>query len=438
VGCHKSIDNAYDSGARDDESCPEAVSSVRFEDPLPDPDGDVDAGDDDAGSDDDDAGRDPGAEEGKPFRLPPTFECEGEASLDAAPQMARNVIFLLGDGMGPGQVEAARRLGRLHLDTLPARGALNTDSLNTDADPAIATDSAASATAFASGVRTLNGRLGLDGAGEPVPSVLDLAQEQGKAVGLVTTSYLYDASPMAFAVHSPDRFANNGIIEQLFSREPIDVLMGGGAGLLGEALPAVRQRALALDYTLVLSAFELELYPLRKIERLLGLFSPVAAPGAFGFPTTPICERTDRASDPSLPDMTERALEILSRDDDGFFLFVENENTDSYAHLSFNDPEVSAARLPYEVRYLDEALGVALRWVKEHSSFDETLIVLTADHDTGGFDPGDPDAGEGPSFLGSAHTRTPVGVYARGPGAKHVEHMCRMSELYLLLSGRLR
>lgn len=371
--------------------------------------------------------------------LPPPPRCGADRHPQGTPSLPRNILFFLGDGMGVEHLLAGRALGggTLRLDELGMVTVLNTDSTTTDGDPLRPpTDSAAGATAFATGTRVGNGRLALDDHGAELLSVLDLAQQAGKAVGLVTTSYLYDASPMAFAVHVSSRSAYSDITDQLMARRPVDVLMGGAAGLLDDAFIPWRALAEGLGYRIVTTADELDSVPVEQERFVLGLFTPhVDADAAYAFPTTPVLERDAAATDPDLVQMTERALALLERDPDGFFLFVENEHIDAYSHLGLTTPVESARAIPNEVLALDRAVGVGLDWVAAHSSLDETLVLVTADHECGDYrhNPDDPLRG---AFGSGAHTRAGVEAHADGPGTGRLGMLCRSSDLFALLTGR--
>src|SRR5919107_754287 len=145
-------------------------------------------------------------------------------------ERARNVIFIQGDGMGLSQRELIRLAtegqdGQLAMDSLERAGWTYTDSA--DPDDAV-TDSAAGATAFASGVRTYNGAVGVDVDGNPVPTLLERARRAGKATGLVTTAQVTDASPAAFGAHVPDRGDQSEIARQFLEESRPDVILGGG------------------------------------------------------------------------------------------------------------------------------------------------------------------------------------------------------------------
>jgi alkaline phosphatase len=134
--------------------------------------------------------------------------------------------------------------------------------------------------------------------------------------------------------------------------------------------------------------------------------------------------------------MVAKALSRLERDPNGFFLLVENEHIDEMGHRASSHAAESIAGVPLETRALDDAVGVVLDWVEASSSFDETLVVVVADHETGGARY-DAQTGDFRFTNPGSHTRAPVAVYARGPGAGVLERVCSVADLFLLLSGRL-
>jgi len=212
--------------------------------------------------------------------------------------------------------------------------------------------------------------------------------------------------------------------------------MGGASGLLDDVYIPWRALAEGLGYRIVTTADELDAVPVKKERFVLGLFTPhVDAESAYAFPTTPVLDRDAAATDPDLVQMTERALALLERDPDGFFLFVENEHIDAYSHLGPSTPEESAAAIPNEVLALDRAVGVGLDWVEAHSSFEETLVLVSSDHETGDYRHN----AEAPLrgvFGSGAHTRTGVEAHADGPGSERLGMLCRTSDLFALLTGR--
>ncbi|HEX5936086.1 MAG TPA: alkaline phosphatase [Actinomycetota bacterium] len=276
----------------------------------------------------------------------------------------RNVILFVVDGMGPEQVALGRAMkgSPLSVDGIPwqTKGTLDTDSLEG------VTDSAAGATALASGAETNNGWLGMvpaPGGSASVPTALEYAEDRGKATGLVTDSYITDATPGAFAAHVTSRSQTREIATQMAAQD-VEILLGGGlrqAGvgpLLGlDGVAYVRNAAQVNGYT-------------------------DGGPVYGFFDSWNMVYNLDREEegvvrkDPTLPQMTAAALRTLSQEDDGFFLMVEGGLVDWGGHAR------DAASMGVEMIETDEAVKVAYNWAKDRS---DTLIVFTADHETGGF-----------------------------------------------------
>jgi alkaline phosphatase len=304
--------------------------------------------------------------------------------------VAKNVIFIQGDGMGIAHRELIRlatkgKDGRLTMDGLRYSGWTSTDS----ADPEEAvTDSAAGATAFASGVRTFNGGVGVDAQGRRVPTLLERAGEAGKSTGLVTTAQVTDATPAAFGAHVRDRAEQSEIARQYLERSKPAVILGGGEdrwlpagdpGAFPDA-PATDpeeksqsdkgnliDRARELGYRYVNSA---EALAQARGNRLLGLFAneemfeqKEEGKGDVYAPVVP------------LHTMTAKALDVLSRDHDGFFLLVEEEGIDEFGHNNNAEKVILAGRA------LDRAVAVAMRYARRTPG---TLVLVVGDHETGG------------------------------------------------------
>ncbi len=282
----------------------------------------------------------------------------------AAQQLPKNIIVLFADGAAVTQWE----LGRYSSRVLRNSGFAVTDTvfhtgtlgfLTTHPYEAFATDSAATASAMSTGVKTTIGAIAVGPDGKPARTAAEVAKAQGKRVGLVTTAEIYDASPAAFAVHAKSRRDAAAIIDQYLALEP-DVLLGGGAG---EFTPAQISGFIGKGYAVVRNGAELRA---ASAPRLLGLFARESMAYAI-----------DRAAEePTFADMMRAALKALSSNSpQGFFLFIENENPDTAGHR--ND----AAALMRELWAFDEALRVALEFRRGSPG---TLIVVTGDHETGG------------------------------------------------------
>lgn len=309
---------------------------------------------------------------------------------------ARNVILLVGDGMGQahrlgGQLLASGRHGRLAMDQLPFAGLMGT----TSADPAhFVTDSAAAATALATGVKTANGAIAIDLDGLPLPTILELAKRAGKATGLVTTCQVTDATPAAFAAHVPHRSDQSEVGRQYLEQTGVDVILGGGGAYwtpIGSPPPLptdpsepreesqgtagdLLRRATDLGYALATTAADLRRLLDRRdrhaATRLLGLFANQEL-------FRQRAEGEGDAYDPpvSLAELTEAALTLLSAEPNGFFLMIEESAIDRMAHRN-NAPLTLKGVLE-----LDRAVAAAVAFAEREP---ETLLIVTADHECGG------------------------------------------------------
>jgi alkaline phosphatase len=300
---------------------------------------------------------------------------DGEEADDSESRQpaAKNVILLIGDGMGAAHRTAARlysvgRDGELAMDTLPVAGMARTWSTES-----VVTDSAAAGTALATGVKTFNAGIAVDANKNPVLTILEMAQEAGKSVGLVTTVQLAHATPAVFAAHNPNRSDYLGIALDMFEHD-VDVLLGGGEDYL---LPAgtpgcyaddgdrtddrnLIDEAVQKGYKHVCTEADFAAVDPETTDKLLGTFADLEMTRPFS---------------PSLAAMTDKAIAILSGDTDGFFLMIEGGQIDSAAHA--ND----ALNTLGDTVDFDEAVRLALDFQAQHP---DTLVIVTADHATGG------------------------------------------------------
>ena len=240
----------------------------------------------------------------------------------------KNVIILIGDGMGPEQVQSGRLLvpgGELVMDQMdPVPGSVNT--LNVYGE---ITDSAASATTYATGVKTANGNISMAEDDETVlPTNMELAIEEGMATGILSSVYLCDATPGVWVAHAPSRSCST-IIPQQIDACP-DVFLGPGGteyrrgGKGKNAFDLVAEFVETCDYEEVTNAAELAAAQAPN-DRLIGMWS--------GYSMYEIDRQNDPGSNvPTLAEMTAKAIEVLSRDPDGFFLVVEGGGIDWMAH----------------------------------------------------------------------------------------------------------
>jgi alkaline phosphatase len=303
----------------------------------------------------------------------------------------KNIILFIGDGMGLSQVTAAKiAKGSLEMERCPATGFCTTWSAS-----ALVTDSAAAATALSTGVKTRNGALGVTPDGAPLKNVIEIAEEKGKATGVAVACSLTHATPAGFIVHVPSRKQDIEIARQIAASD-VDVLFGGGLDYFN---PTNEPCLPELEKKMPVALTAEEFRSLGTPEKAAAILYPVHPPYA-----------AERAV--SLKELTQKAIEILSQDKDGFFLMVEGSQIDWAGHK--ND----ATNIVRETVDFDNAVGAGIDFAEKNG---ETLVIVTADHETGGF------AVLGGSvknqtvdktgFVHGDHTASMVPVFAIGPGS---------------------
>ena len=281
--------------------------------------------------------------------------------LEVSSQAAvKNVIFMIGDGMGYNQIHIAQELlgKKLFLTSLPHTGLVFTPSANNRV-----TDSAAAATALATGHKTNNQALGKSPEGKDLPTLLEKFKHAGKRTGLVTTTSLTDATPAAFAAHVAHRKEHALIAQWMLKNQP-DLLLGGGRKHFLPLLTQFKKQ----KYEVITSADELShILPLKN-KKLLGLFHQEHLNYEIDREEIP-----EMKEEPSLSQMTKSALHYLKDAPQGFFLMVEGGKIDHAAH------ELDLAAMAYEGLKFDQAIQTAYTFAKKRK---DTLIVITADHET--------------------------------------------------------
>lgn len=314
----------------------------------------------------------------------------------------KNVIFIIGDGTGlvqltTGQYNLVGPAGRLYAQTLPVTGLVKTYAADN-----LITDSASGATAFSCGVKTDNGMIGQLPDGRKCKTILEMAEEKGLSTGLVATSTVTHATPASYAAHIDSRQRQAEIADQ-YVNAGVEVILGGGYEYFipssEEGSSRKDNRDLTMEfrengYEYVQTADEM----LRSdSERLLGLFSESGMPSE------------QRA--PTLAEMSQKAIDVLSRNEKGFFLMIEGSQIDWAGHG--NDAQYTVR----EVKDFDAAIKTALDFAVEDG---ETLVVITADHETGGMTLQDSNRDDSEitiAWTTGSHTGVPVPLMAYGPHA---------------------
>lgn len=303
------------------------------------------------------------------------------AQTDAKP---KNIIILFADGTTSSQYEFGRYSSALLrqesfavTDVVMAKGQYQL--MKTESANYYVSDSAAAASAMSTGYKVNNGAISMTPDGKAPLTIMEVAKDNGKRIGLLSTAPIYDASPAAFSVHAKSRRDSEWIVSQYLNLAP-DVLMGGGANyFLPNALAGGKRQ----DGKNVIEAFQAKGYQyintpeqLNQIKssKLLGLF----ADEDLDYEIDRNAQKT-----PNLSQMLTAALQVLNQDskkskNKGFVLFAENENTDFAGHQ--ND----VAALMRDLWAFDDAVKVALEFQKQYP---DTLVIVTGDHETGGFSP---------------------------------------------------
>lgn len=309
----------------------------------------------------------------------PLLAQQGLVSRNGSTTQAKNLIFLVVDGMCNGTLGLAhhwhhrnrgKALNWMQLYQRPdlCRGTQDTASLSSPV-----TDSAAAASAWGSGQRVNNGAVNIDPQGKSLLPIFLRAKYAGKRVGLVTTCRVSHATPAGFFANVADRDDEPAIVRQYLEREA-DLLLGGGARFFQQAAPsdapAVDFSAwTAAGYLLARDRDQLRQLPLSG-QPVLGVFADSHIPYALD-------RRNDRALSaiPSLPEMFAAALHQLQGARDGFVLQVEGGRVDHAGHA--NDP----AAILHEQLEFDACIPRALEFIEQHP---DTLLIVTTDHGTGG------------------------------------------------------
>ncbi len=273
---------------------------------------------------------------------------------------SKNVILMIADGLGYEHVKLARLVeygytANLTMEALPYYCNVYTENYYGEI-----TDSAAAATALATGVKTSDRYLGLDKDKNVVKNIVEIAHELNKSTGVIATATIYHATPAGFIAHTDSRYNTEEIIKQI-AESSVNVLLGGGKT---DIIINNYYEQFENNYTIVEN--RTDLLSTTEENNLLGLFAGFSLP-----------QEKDRnfTTIPSLAEITEKALDILSLNENGFFLMVEGSQIDWGGHD--NDPVYVAL----ETIAFDYAVKKALEYVQNN---DDTILIVTSDHETGG------------------------------------------------------
>lgn len=300
----------------------------------------------------------------------PNAEAKGNEQANGK---VKNVIFLIGDGMGVSYTTAYRSMKddpttKTVEETAFDPHLVGQQMTHPDDPHQNITDSASSATAMAAGIKTYNNAIAVDNDESEVKTVLEAAKEKGKATGLVATSEITHATPASFGAHDIARKNMNAIADDYYDElingeHKVDVLLGGGTNLFDRSDRNLTEEFQNDGYSYVTNKKELLE---NQDNQVLGLFAPAGMPK--------MIDREDSA--PSLEEMTKSAIDRLEQDKDGFFLMVEGSQVDWAGH----DNDIVGAMS--EMEDFEKAYEAAIEFAKKDK---HTLVIATADHSTGGF-----------------------------------------------------
>ncbi len=359
------------------------------------------------------------------------------AARVAEPATAKNIIFMVPDGMGLADVTAARIFKNgpdgapLAFEKLPQIGYQRTYSASSTV-----TDSAAAASAWATGEKYKNGQISSHGEDAP-ETILEIAKKKGKATGLVATSTITHATPAAFGSHVDGRKSEGEIGRQFIFETRVDVLLGGDFG--GDDPGALVASATnELGYAFAGTKQELAARP-ASATKLLGLF----APGRKGktIEHFRVAATNDYpATEPTLAEMAQAALKVLSADKEGFFLLVEGSQVDWENHANRAEGMIS------EILGFEAAVQAVTEWLDaDPVRKSKTLLIVVPDHETGGFAVNGPygkllKAGGmvEPAWTTKQHTGIDTIVWSQGPGSEQLGRALNNTDLFRTMKAVLK
>jgi alkaline phosphatase len=317
------------------------------------------------------------------------------AQKDAKTKHPKNIILMIGDGMGTAQIYAGltANKGSLNLERCQFVGFHKNQPTNE-----YVTDSGAGATAFSIGKKTYNGAIGVDATRRIQPTILEIAEKNGLASGLVATCSITHATPASFIAHQPQRSMVEAIAAD-FLKTDIDVFIGGGRKHFTQREDGknLTDSLKAKNYQVANSIEEVEKVTSGK---LAGFLAEVEQP------------KFSEGRGDQLPRSVKTALNLLNQHKKGFFMMIEGSQIDWGGHADDTQYIVD------EMLDFDKAIGLVLDFAEKDGN---TLVIITADHETGGFALVDGDMKTGKvegKFVSKDHTGVMIPVFAYGPGAE--------------------
>ena len=335
----------------------------------------------------------------------------GGSSKNSTTENPKNIIFLIGDGMGLSQISGGMYLNknRTALEDFPYVGLHKSYSADN-----LVTDSAAGATAFSAGVKTYNGAIGVDINKKPVKTILEEAEEKGLKTGLVASSSIVHATPASFFAHNESRKNYEEIAIDFLNTE-VDIFIGGGKAYFDR-----REDGRNLYEELAAKGYIISDYFTKSLSEVK--FDPNKKHGFLTADTEPLSYEQGRDY---LIEAAQKSITYLDKASQGkgFFLMIEGAQIDWGGHA--NDANYVLS----EFKEFDQVIQKALAFAKKDGN---TLVIVTADHETGGFaiNPQSTMDSLNISFTTGGHTATMIPVFAYGPGARMFTGMYENTAIY--------
>jgi len=335
----------------------------------------------------------------------------------------KNIIMMIGDGMGLSQITAGYTYKQsLELQRFSQLGLVLTHANDSD----YVTDSAAGATALSTGVATYNGAIGVGPDTLNRETVLEIASRMGKSTGVVTTCSITHATPASYVAHVPSRQMQLEIANQIAESKTVLYLGGGWGWFQPKSMGGRRTDGVDLlakmkgnGFTVVTTEADLNALVNRQAGRVIGLFAENHVGPA-------------QSRKPTLRDLVAYALKFLAENDNGFFLMIEGSQIDWAGH------DNNSEQIMVEMADFDDAVGEAVLFSKRNP---ETLVVVTSDHETGGYalvGGSLQDRSVQGKFVTDHHTAVMVPLFAMGPGADKLTGIRTNSEVGRILLEMVR